>query len=140
MARAEIRDQPEQDAVLRGILHDRQWSKDEEEELEKAGFAFRRGTVIPARVVNGLRARVMVGRYLRRVNPTAHWGVVRASGGEFLVPDWPVYAFIPINPTLALASPAFNQTLDRDAVALINDQLRSASRRYFFARDFVACP
>jgi hypothetical protein len=140
MVRAQICDQPEQDAVLHGILAGGQWSKNKEEEIEKAGFAFQRGGTIPARLVNGLRARVMVGRYLGQVNPTASWGVVRALDGEFLVPDWPIHAFIPINPTLALANPAVNQILDRNALALVNKQLRSASRRYFFARDLGACP
>jgi hypothetical protein len=140
MVRAKIRDQPGKDAVLRGVLPGRGWSKDEEEGLEKAGLAFQRGITIPARLVNGLHARVLVGRYLREVNPSASWDVVRASGGEFVVPDWPVHAFIPINPTLALANHAINKTLDQDTVGVVNEQLRLASRRYFFARDFSACP
>jgi hypothetical protein len=138
--REETRNQPEQDGVLQGILSGCRWSTHEEEELEKVGFAFQRGNTVPARVVNGLRIRVQVGRYLRQINPTAHWGIVQASDGEFVVPNWPVHAFVPINPALALANPARNQRLDRDAVQLVNEQLRAASRRYFFARDFAACP
>jgi hypothetical protein len=140
MARAEIRDQPQQDAVLQGILPGREWSKDDEERLEKVGLAYLRGTTFPARMLNGLHVQTQVGRYLRQVNRTACWGVVRASGGEFVVPDWPVHAFIPINPILALANPAINQTLNRESVGAVNKQLKSASRRYFFARDFAACP
>jgi hypothetical protein len=138
-ARTEIRDNPGEDAALRGILPGRGWSKDEEEGLEEAGFVFQRGATIPARFMNGLDVQRQVDRYLIE-NPSASWGVVRASGGEFVVPDWPVLAFIPINPTLALAASALNQTLDRDAVRLVNKQLRLGSRRYFFARDFTACP
>jgi hypothetical protein len=139
MARAQIRDQPGKDAVARGMLSARRRSKDEEERIEKAGFAFFRGATMPAHVVNGARAAMLVGRYLRQENRSATWGVVRASGGEFVVPDWPlVHAFIPIDPTLALVNHAINQTLDRDAVRLVNKQLRSASRRYFFARDLAA--
>jgi hypothetical protein len=141
MARAEIRDQPRNDTILRGVLPGRTgWSRDEEEGLEKAGLAFFRGITMPAHIVNGMRAGVLVGRYLRRVNPSASWGIIRTSGGEFIVPDWPLHAFIPINPALALANPALNQTLDRYAIGLVNKQLRMASRRYFFARDFTACP
>ena len=140
MARAEIRDKPEQDAVLPGILPGREWSKDEEEQLEKAGIAYLRGTTFPARDLNGMRLRKQVRRYLREVDPTACWGVVRASGGEFVVPDWPLHAFIPINPTLALVNHEINQTLNRESVGAVNKQLKSASRRYFFARDFTACP
>jgi hypothetical protein len=116
MARAEIRHQPEQDIALKGILPGRKWSKDDEEQLEKAGFTFFRGTAVPGRILNGMRLRMQVTRYLRQVNPTACWGIIRASSGEFLAPDWPVHAFIPINPTLALANPAINQTLNRESV------------------------
>jgi hypothetical protein len=73
-------------------------------------------------------------------HPTAQWGIVKALDGEFVVPDWPVYALVPVMPTLALANPAVNQTLNRDGLALVNSQLRAASRRYFFAMDFSACP
>jgi hypothetical protein len=51
-----------------------------------------------------------------------------------------VHAFVPITPTIALANPAINQSIDRDGIGLVNKQLRLASRRYFFARDLSACP
>jgi len=140
MARAEIRHQPEGDIVLKGILPGRKWSKDDEEQLEKAGLAFFRGTALPGRIANGLRVQKQVRRYLRQVNPTACWGIVRASSGEFLVPDWPVHAFIPISPILPLTNHTTNKTLNRESVAMVNDELKSSSRRYFFARDFAACP
>lgn len=138
--RAELRERPTQNTVLQGVLPGRNRSKDEEERLEKAGLAFQRGITIPAHLVNGLHVRILVSRYLRQMNPTATWGIVRASGGEFVVPDWPAYAFLPINPTLALANPAFNQILQRDTIGLVNAQMRSASQRYFIARDFAECP
>lgn len=139
MARAQLREQPAQKFDLQGILPGRERSRDEEEQLEKAGLAFHRGTTVPSHVVNGLHVRLLVSRYLRQMNPTATWGIVRASSGEFVVPDWPVYSFVPVNPTVVLANPAINQTLERDTVRLVNAQLRSASRRYFFARDFAEC-
>jgi hypothetical protein len=141
MARAEIRDQPQKDAVLPGSWPSYGFSKDQEEGREKAGYSFFRGNVFPARMISGAAVHVRVGRYLRLVNPTANWGIVQASGGEFVVPDWPLHAFVPITPSLALVNQeAINQRLDRAAVGLVNEQLRSASRRYFFARDFAACP
>jgi hypothetical protein len=141
VARAQIREKPEKDGIMPGIWPGRAWSKHEEEELEKAGIAFTRGNVVPARMLNGTAIHVLVGRHLRQINPIAHWGIVRASSGEFIVPDWPLHhTFVPITPTLALVSPAANQQLGRSAVGLVNGQLRLASRRYFFARDFLACP
>jgi hypothetical protein len=140
MARAEIRYQPEQDRKLPGILHGRRYSKDDEEQLEKAGLVFFRGSAMPGRILNGVRVQMQVMRYLRQVNPTACWGIIRAFSGEFLAPDWPVHAFIPISPVLALANHTTNKTLNREAVGMVNDALKSSSRWYCFARDFAACP
>jgi hypothetical protein len=141
VARSQIREKPEKDGIMPGIWSGRAWSKHEEEELEKVGFVFARGNVFPSRMLNGAAIHVLVGRHLRQINPTAHWGIVRASSGEFIVPDWPLHhTFVPINPTLALVTPAVNQQLGRSAVKLVNEQIRLASRRYFFARDFLACP
>ncbi|WP_166299602.1 hypothetical protein [Bradyrhizobium sp. 2S1] len=139
LARSEIREQPGDGLLMHGLLPGVALSKEKEERLEKTGYAFARGLQIPNRVLNGLRIRALVMRYLRE-NRFAEWGVVHASSGEFLVPDWPVYQFVPIKPTLALAKPAMNQTLDRNAVGLVNKQLRSVSRRYFFGKDLAACP
>jgi hypothetical protein len=140
MARSEIRFRPEQDKHVPAILHGGYHSKSKEEQLEKAGYTFFRGSTLPGRMMNGVRVRVQAMRYVRKINPTANWRIVRALSGEFLVPDWPVYAFIPITPTLALVNGAFNQLLDRQAVGLVNVQLKSQSRLYFFARDFGSCP
>jgi len=141
LARAQIREQPERDRTMPGIWPGHAWSKDQEEAVEKAGYAFFRGNVAPARMINGMALRIHVTRHLRQINPTANWGILHGIGGEFIAPDWPViHMFIPITPKLALANNAINQRLDRDAVGLVNEQLRSASRRYFFARDLAACP
>ena len=141
LARAQIRDRPEKDATMPGIWPGHALSKDHEEGLEKAGYTFSRGNLVPARMINGVAVHVFVARYLRQINPTANWGIVHASRGEFIVPDWPLdYAFVPITPMLALVNHSGNQRLDRGAVGLVNEQLRSASQRYFFARDFAACP
>jgi hypothetical protein len=141
MAREQIRTQPERDdIILRGILPGRPLSKDEEEKREKAGRLFLRGNTVPARVMNGVSVRAQVVRNLREIKPTACWGIVRALDGEFVVPDWPAYAFVPIHPTLALTNPPIDRSINRDGVGVINNQLRLVSRRYFFARDFAACP
>ncbi|MBR1136149.1 MAG: hypothetical protein E6614_26870 [Bradyrhizobium sp.] len=141
LARAQIREQPEQDQVMPGIWPDEARTKDQEERLEKNGYAFSRGNVFPARMINGAAIRTLVGRHLRQINPTADWGMIHASGGEFVVPDWPFdHAFVPVSPTLALVNNSAHQRLDRAAMGLLNEQLRRASRRYFFARNFASCP
>ncbi|UGA42440.1 hypothetical protein HU230_0029670 [Bradyrhizobium quebecense] len=140
MARAEIRVQPAQDFLLKGVVPGRAFTADEEESLEKVGYAFFRGSTVPSRIVNGMRVHFLVGRYLRQLKPTADWGIVRTSSAEFVVPDWPVHGFLPVHPTLALVNPASNQTLTTASVSLVNRQLRAASRFYFFARDFSRCP
>jgi hypothetical protein len=141
LARVQIRERPEMDAVMPGIWLGQTFSKHQEEGLEKAGYAVPRGNVLPARIINGVALHVLVARHLRQIHPAAQWGIVQASSGEFLVPDSPLHhTFVPITPAIALASPAINQVLHRSAVGLMNAQLRSASRRYFFARDFTECP
>jgi hypothetical protein len=142
VVRAEISDQPGTDAQLNGILPSRKaWSKDEEETLEKRGLGFFRGATLPVHVFNGPRIRTRVAYHLRQLSGgPACWGIIRASGGEFVVPDWPLRRCVPINPTLALATPADNQSLDRAALEVVNKQLRLTSRQYFFAKDLAACP
>ncbi|MGJ4947262.1 hypothetical protein [Bradyrhizobium sp. HKCCYLS20291] len=141
VARTQLRDQPEKDLNMPGIWPDETRSKEQEEALEKAGYTFTRGNLLPARMVNGLAIRAWVMRHLRQVSPTAHWGIIYASGGEFIVPDCSLdHSFVPISPHIALANNASNQRLDNSAVRLVNEQLRSTSIRYFFARDFAACP
>jgi hypothetical protein len=140
MARVEIRRRSQPDIDLKGIMSSRRRSKDQEEQLEKVGIGFHRGSIVPSRLINGMHVRIMVGRFLRQIAPTADWGILRASEGDFLVPDWPLHAYVPISPTIALANPAANQNLNGSKVSLVNDQLRRASRRYLFARDLDACP
>src|ERR1700721_1953059 len=85
IARAQIREQPEKDAIMPGVWPGRARSKHQEEELEKAGLVFARGNVIPARMINGVAIHIHVARHLRQINPTAQWGIVWASSGEFIV-------------------------------------------------------
>lgn len=77
--RAEIRDRPGNDIDLHGLMPGRTgWSRDEEEGLEKTGLAFFRGVMMPAHVVNGMHARVLVGQYLRQINPLVE-GIVSGN-------------------------------------------------------------
>jgi len=68
------------------------------------------------------------------------WGVIEAQEGEFLVPDVPLHTVIPFMPTRCLASPAPDGMITRQNLAEINRNSLAASRAYFFARDFAACP
>jgi hypothetical protein len=140
LTRVQIRDRPEKDGVMPGIWPDHAFSKDQEERMEKTGYGFCRANLVPARLINGVALHIHAARRFRQIK-TINWCIVQASGGEFIVPDWPLdYVFVPITPTLAVAnSAAINQRLDRSAVRLVNERLRSASRHYFFARDFAAC-
>jgi len=68
------------------------------------------------------------------------WGVIEAQEGEFLVPDVPLHTVIPFMPTRCLASPAPDGMITRQNLTEINRNSLAASRAYFFARDFAACP
>ncbi|WP_415218240.1 hypothetical protein [Rhodopseudomonas sp.] len=139
IARSELRESPKASVTMVGILPGRSWSKDEEEGLEKNGYAFSRGAMIPAHVFNGIGVRALTMRAARRLR-SAQWGIVESTDGEFIVPDWPSTNCLPIAPKVMLASPASHQQIGREVVAQVNGQIRQLSRRYYFARDFNACP
>lgn len=139
IARSELRESPRASVTMAGILPGRSLSKDEEESLEKNGYAFSRGAEIPAHVFNGVGVRALTMRAARRLK-SEQWGIVESADGEFIVPGWPLTNYLPIAPNVVLASPAENQRIGREGVAQINWQIRQLSRCYFFARDFNACP
>jgi hypothetical protein len=63
---------------------------------------------------------------------------VHAQSGEFIVPDIPLSAIIPLSPKLALVAFA-DGTIFEQNVAVINSALRAGCSEYYFARDLSKC-
>jgi hypothetical protein len=115
--------------------------KDEEEMLEKAGIMFvREGGTLLTRQINGAKLYQRVQWYAQHDLAGIQWGIIRAQDGEFLVPDVPFHAIIPLTPTLCLVANAPNGTITRQNLADINHGTKSNSHDYYFAREVAACP
>lgn len=115
-------------------------SKDQEERLERNGYAFiREGGVMPSRQLAGPILQTRIGRLLRQI-ADRKWAVVWTDKGDFVVPDEPSIAMVPLSPTLALYMGNRNGSQLEADVADVNKRLLLGSKKYVFARDLRDCP
>ena len=122
-------------------IHGEKYTQQQEEVLEGEGILFaRKGGRVPTRQINGLRLQFLIRGYAEHIGATTQWGMIQAQEGQFIVPDIPVRAVIPVTPTLCLVSIAPNGTILKENVGEINRQLKADSREYFFANDLSMCP
>jgi len=125
---------------VQGLAGDR-LTREQEENLESNGYVFvREGGRFPARQLNGLQLQFRIHQYVRAELSGVQWGIVRAQEGEFIVPDVPLHAIVPIAPALSLVAAAPSGFITKENVAEINRSVRTASQSYYFARDFSCCP
>lgn len=116
------------------------FSHDLEEVLEKAGVSFfREGGKMAAHRVHGLQLQRSIDSEVAML-ADVHWGVLQALDGQFLVPDSPAAAVIPLAPYLALCFGGVSEIANRVDVAEINHCARTRSDEYFFAQDLAQCP
>jgi hypothetical protein len=122
------------DAPLKGVTGGR-WSKDEQEQLEKAGVSFiREDGTIPGRNFVGLRLQKDIdASMLSRRN--AKWGIIVPEHGEFLHADAPHHGVIPVGPTVALALDQPPGAISTESLIAYNMEVVRTSFRYVFARD-----
>jgi hypothetical protein len=86
--RALFRDADPQEIQFNAVAGER-LSQDQEEILEKAGTLFlREGGKAPAHRMHGLQLQFAIDHECSALSGI-RWGVVRAVGGQFLVPDFP---------------------------------------------------
>jgi hypothetical protein len=118
------------------------YTKEQEENLEKNGYAFvRKAGGIPARQLNGIELEMRTNHFaLDLATKASRWGVISTQSGEFIVPDVPSHGVIPLRPGLALVQSAPDGTITEKNLAEINLAMRSLSEGYFFARDLSKCP
>jgi hypothetical protein len=138
--RSRYRNLNEQEIQMKGVTgYD--WTKDQEEIFEKSGCAFiRKGGKAPARVINGMKLKMLICDYAVNVLCGTSWGIIHAQDGEFVVPDITSQTIIPLNPRVCLASPSSNGIIVKNNVAEINRALVYTSHEYYFARNFTNCP
>jgi hypothetical protein len=131
---------PSPDHVLWGVTHE-SLPKGQQETLEKRWAAFLLpGNRMPGRMISGLLIQTRIDEIVRQLESHC-WGVLRALGGEFLVPDtFGPSAIVPVSPTVCLACGLESQTLSDADVPRINRLARLSANRYLFARDLDQCP
>jgi hypothetical protein len=116
------------------------WTKDQEEQFEKASVSFfRQDGTMPARVVHGLRIQRAIDDYISGLS-NIQWGIIHALEGHLIVPDYPAYTIIPLTPTLCLCSGGQTGAMTRQNLVEMNSCFKSASRESFFAQDLTQCP
>lgn len=123
-----------------GLVPEIEFNLDEQEELEKANVCFIRpdGT-ITRRTMRGLMMKMNL-LDCRRSMSGVKWGVIKASEGEFLVPDNFPDGCIPVNPRLFLAAGLNSQTIELHTLQEVNSRALSSAEKYLFARDLKECP
>jgi hypothetical protein len=142
--RAQIRVKPVHDQSLkplgvRGVT--KSFTKDEQEILETNGIYFIKPDLsIPGRQIAGPGIVLALDK-ARKQMKNAHWGIVTASQGQFVVPDGcSHHSVLPLTPTICFLSPSDGEVMPAQQVALINMHLIVGSRKYCLANDFSRCP
>jgi hypothetical protein len=140
--RALYRDKETTDVAFKKVTGTN-FSKDQQELLEKSGtFFLKEGEVMSAHRWYGIEVQVSIDREVMLLS-NLRWGVVRAHEGQFLVPDMPTVACIPIAPTLALCGTEGdvieNATMPKNGVIGLNRVLKQHCKDYLFANDLGQC-
>jgi len=139
--RTHHRQNPIEDQRINALGLEVEFTKDEQEILEKNHINFiRPDLTIPGRQLSGMHIQTNLFQ-VRKQLENAEWGILVAKKGEFIVPDnFSNLRALPVSPKICLYSPSGNDTIDENEVANINRFAIDSSKEYFFARDFAACP
>jgi hypothetical protein len=117
-----------------------EYSKDEQEELEKHGItAIRPNLTIPGRSLTGNSIQLNLFA-VRKQMSDAYWGILKSVKGEFIVPDQsPNSSMLPLTPNLCFLSQSENDEIDEIELAKINAISITGAKEYYFARDLSKC-
>jgi hypothetical protein len=93
---------------------------------------------IPGRSMAGIQMQALVAAASRE---KFRWGVVRASEGEFAVPDtFQNLMVLPVTPDICAAVNHPDGTISQAEVSLVNQGAVGLASRYVFARNLDCCP
>lgn len=139
-ARHRARRNPTGDVEMRGVQPDRPITDEQAENLEANGYAFARGNVMPSHIMTSVRLNLQIGRTCLQLRGV-HWGIVRSSYGEFVVPDNnDGFPCVPVTPRICLVAGAGDVEASAHDVASINFASVCTADEYYFARDLELCP
>lgn len=139
-ARHRARHNPTGDVIMNGVIPDPPITDEHAENLEANGYAYARGKVMPSHILTGIRMKLQMDRSAIRLDGV-HWGIVRASYGEFLVPDNnDGFAAVPLTPQLCLLAESGDVEASPVEVATINYVALLRASEYYFGRNLASCP
>ena len=126
------------DGIIDLAVH---FTKDEQEILEKNGItAITPDFLIPGRSLSGVNIQKNLFMVQKQM-VDAHWGILRASKGEFIVPDNCSNArILPLAPEICLFSQSIDETIKEEELREINQISINGSKNYYFARNISLCP
>lgn len=132
---------PLPDIPLNLVSQERPLSIDTQEMLESSGAMFvSSNNTIASRFFTGISIMLDMDRERAQMGGDK-WGIVKSTHAEFLVPDnFAAHSVLPLSPTILLMAGYENQEVGFHQVADINGQAVHSSSRFYFARDFSACP
>ena len=112
-------------------------SKDKEEILEKNGYMFSKGNVIPSRFINGINIQILLERLIPE---NTSWGLIQSNEIEFIVPDsFGNIGIVPLSPHHCLAANHTGGIITAKNATEINETAINCSTEYYFAKNFSKC-
>jgi hypothetical protein len=129
------------DQKIEGLNVSRHFTKDEQELLEKNHIGvIRQDLTISGRHIAGLHIQLSLLK-VRKQMQDAHWGILRASEGQFIVPDdFSNAEVLPLSPSICFFSQREDSVIKKEEVREINQLAIKSSKKYYFANVLNECP
>lgn len=135
------KDNPIADQKIEGIIDvARHYTKDEQELFEKKHIcSIRPDLSIAGRHLVGFNIQLSLFQ-VREQMKDAHWGILKALEGQFVVPDnFSNARILPLTPNLCFFSQSNDDEIDENEVTMINNLAMESSRTFYFSRNFKEC-
>ena len=138
-ARHHARHSPTGDIAMNGVTP-MMLTKEQEENLEKKGVMFARGTSMPSRFMTGMRMVRSIDFEYDQYRGK-HWGIIRSTKAQFLVPDNVTgFRWIPVAPHIGLSPDSDDVTISDEQVAEVNRISLKCVKEYYFGLNLANCP
>lgn len=112
-----------------------EYSKDEGEQLEKAGVTvIRPDRTISARHFTGISIQRNIDLVMNQLCE-AHWGILICKDGEFFVPDIAsTLGYLPLSPNMCFFWQSDDATITFEDLELINREVINGASEFYFAK------
>lgn len=140
--RAHRKENPIKDQRIEGLLDvANQFSKDDQEKLEKNDIGvIKPNHNISGRAISGVKIQLDLFRLQKQMRGVK-WGILRATKGQFIVPDnFSNARILPLSASICFSSQSVDNVIAETEVREINKLAIASSKDYYFANDLSKCP